>query len=62
VIFGILYNDNVKAVSMKVRCARAGASFIVFDARHARVSRFSKQATAMKPAFKETVDVPRARS
>ena len=34
--------NPLKAVSINVRFARAGEAFIVFDTRHARVSRFSK--------------------
>jgi hypothetical protein len=33
-----------KAVFINVRSARGGEAFIVFDARHARVTRFSKPA------------------
>jgi hypothetical protein len=35
---------NVPLISINVRFARAGEAFIVFDARHARMSRFSKPA------------------
>ena len=35
---------GLKAVSINVRFVRAGEALIVFDARHARVSRFSKLA------------------
>jgi hypothetical protein len=34
----------LRPFSINVRFARAGEAFIVFDARHARVSRFSKPA------------------
>ena len=40
---------------INVRSARAGKAFIVFDARHARVSRFSKPAPparAKRPQWK----------
>jgi hypothetical protein len=37
-----VYNLCLKAVSINVRFTRAGEAFIVFDARHDRVSRFSK--------------------
>ena len=39
---GITFKERPFAII--VRFARAGEAFIVFDARHARVSRFSKPA------------------
>jgi hypothetical protein len=40
------YNHEaaLRPFSINVRFARAGEAFIVFDTRHARVSRFSKPA------------------
>ena len=52
---------TLRPFSINVRFARAGEAFIVFDDRHARVSKFSKpataragKATAMEPALKQT--------
>ena len=52
--------SNIKAVSINVRFPRAEIGFIVFDARHALVSRFSKpvpsacKATAMETGLKSS--------
>ena len=64
VLLSLKFDETLRPFSIYVRFARAGEAFIVFDARHARVSRFSKPARAKrlqwKPAFREELHILRA--